>query len=39
MKKTLLAVFNNIPDDESCILDVVHSNIKDKYVENGLMIG
>jgi hypothetical protein len=39
MKKTLLMVFNNIPHAESSIMDIVHLNIKDKYVENGLMIG
>ena len=38
-KKTLLVIFNNIPDKESVILDIVHKNIKDRYVENGLMIG
>ena len=39
LKKALLPVFNNIPEEESFILDVVHNNIKDKFVENGLMIG
>ena len=38
-KKTLIVVFPNIPNDDSCILDVVHKMVKDKYVENDLMIG
>ncbi|MCK6690767.1 MAG: hypothetical protein L6Q97_01555 [Thermoanaerobaculia bacterium] len=38
-KKTLLVVLPNVPNDESYILDVVHKRIKDKFVENDLMIG
>jgi hypothetical protein len=39
LMKALLVVFPDIPKEQTNILDVVHRNIKNKFVEAGLMIG
>ncbi|MEZ4869359.1 MAG: hypothetical protein R3C14_49005 [Caldilineaceae bacterium] len=39
LTKALLVVFPHLPDAQTCILDRVHTNIKDSFVKAGLMIG
>jgi heptaprenyl diphosphate synthase len=39
MKKALIVVFHNIRENHTSVLDVVHERLKDKFVENGLMLG
>jgi len=39
LRKALLVVFPNIPKDQTHVLDIVHANIKSKFVEAGLMVG
>jgi hypothetical protein len=39
MKKALLMVFPNLPEHQSCVLDVAHANIKSEFVQQGLMVG
>jgi hypothetical protein len=39
LKKTLLVIFPEIPPEETHVLDIVHANIKHKFVEAGLMVG
>lgn len=38
-KKSLLVVFPDIPENQVCVLDIVHENIKTEFVQAGLMIG
>jgi heptaprenyl diphosphate synthase len=38
LKKALLVVFPEIPETETTVLDVVHSNIKSQFVHDGLMV-
>ena len=38
LKKALLVIFPEIPETETSVLDVVHSNIKSQFVHDGLMV-
>lgn len=38
LKKALLVIFPEIPETETTVLDVVHSNIKSQFVHDGLMV-
>jgi hypothetical protein len=39
LKKALLIVFPNLPDNQSSVLDIAHANIKSEFVQQGLMAG
>jgi heptaprenyl diphosphate synthase len=39
VKKALLAVFPNLPEEEAYVLDVVHRIVKPTFLKSGLMIG
>ncbi len=39
IKKAMLIVFPNIPEQETPVLDAVHKNIKASFVKQGLMVG
>lgn len=38
-RKALLLVFPSLPENGTRVLDIVHENIKTKFVQNGLMVG
>jgi heptaprenyl diphosphate synthase len=38
LKKALLIIFPEIPASETCVLDIVHANIKSACVHDGLMV-
>jgi hypothetical protein len=39
LKKALLVVFPNLPETQANVLDLVHTNIKNEFVQNGMMVG
>lgn len=39
LKKALLVVFPEIPEERTYVLDIAHSKIKTKFVQAGLMVG
>jgi hypothetical protein len=39
LKKALLVVFPEMPQDRTFVLDIVHSKIKTRFVQAGLMVG